>query len=352
MNLTTHPMRALLRFPTCDEAHGWTRVEQTSTADGVPAVALLSPELDAPDAFTEAIPTWRARTPDESWIEIELRVRRNNRWSRFYRVARWDDRLEQSGRRSFDSQRDEDARVAVDTLAASAPCEAIQARVLLCGAPTPHVEGFTLALSAQLEHASAHTVPEAAPEIAVPLRSQMVYPNGGNTWCSPTSVVMLIGYWHAHTGDERLAPYLAHEAVPERAVPLCYDPAYEGTGNWIFNMAFAAQLGLDAYIARFTRLADLVPWLAAGVPMILSVAWGTGELEHAPIASSDGHLLVVTGFDGAGSVFVADPAGKDASQVRRRYDARQLEAAWLNNSQGTVYVIHPPQWPIPGWKVG
>jgi hypothetical protein len=39
-------------------------------------------------------------------------------------------------------------------------------------------------------------------ELAVPARSQMVYPNGGETWCSPVSLWMVMAYWADRTGRE------------------------------------------------------------------------------------------------------------------------------------------------------
>ena len=37
-------------------------------------------------------------------------------------------------------------------------------------------------------------------ELAVPECSQMVYPDGGTVWCSPTSVSMVLAYWQQETG--------------------------------------------------------------------------------------------------------------------------------------------------------
>lgn len=333
-------MPTLIRWPACTAAHGWKRDEQAVTAEGHPVTALLGPETTT-DRFTEAIPTWAANTPNESWIEIELCVRHEGNWSPFYQIARWDDRLENSTRTSFSSQRDEYARVAVDTLVASGPCDAVQARVLLRGPAQLH--SFTIALSGEPTIEPDDRLPtvyDIAPEITIPLRSQMVYPNGGNAWCSPTCITMLLAYWHNRTGEARLAPYVAHEAVPDLAVRFCYDPAYDGTGNWIFNTAFAASLGLEAYVARFASLADLAPWLQAGVPIVASVSWKEGELAGAAIPTSNGHLLIITGLDGE-HVITADPAGKHESEVRRIYRADELERAWTRNSQGTVYLIYP-----------
>jgi len=80
---------------------------------------------------------------------------------------------------------------------------------------------------------------------------------------------------------------------------------------------------------------------------VISAAWKAGELVNAPIASSSGHLLIVAGFDESGHVIVADPRAEREDEVRRIYDAAQLERAWQHSSDGMAYLIYPPAWPVP-----
>ena len=75
------------------------------------------------------------------------------------------------------------------------------------------------------------------------------------------------------------------------------------------------------------------------MPVIVSIAFGAGELSGAPISASNGHLLVVVGFTADGDVVVNDPAADSPAGVRRTYDRGQLERAWLDASTGTAYVI-------------
>lgn len=338
-------MRALLSWHIFD-GEGWRLDDAT---DDQPAVALLGPETAVPAPFTTAIPSWSASTPGESWIEVQLRVERQGRWSKFFRVAEWDERRESSRRRSFDPQRDQDGRLATDTLVLSGPAERLQLRVLLRGAPRPTLSALHVALSSPADRPGERPPTGRLPirELYVPPRTQMAYPNGGRNWCSPTCVAMLLAYWHAQTGGAGLAAFAQREIVPDLVVPQVYDPAWEGTGNWAFNTAFASSAGLDAYVAQFDGLDRIGPWIAAGVPVAISAAWKEGALRNAPIPASSGHILLVTGFDQDGQVIAADPRGETESEVRRRYDPVELEAAWQNNSNGTVYLIYPPNWPVP-----
>jgi hypothetical protein len=126
-----------------------------------------------------------------------------------------------------------------------------------------------------------------------------------------------------------------------------YDAAYEGTGNWPFNTAYAASRGLSAFVTRLRSLAEAESLVAAGIPVITSVSFSSGQLAGAPISSTAGHLLVVVGFTSSGDVVVNDPAASTGSGVRRTYDRAQFERAWLGGSGGTAYVIHDAAHPLP-----
>ena len=184
-------------------------------------------------------------------------------------------------------------------------------------------------------------------DLPVPPRSQMVFPDGGEAWCSPTSLSMVMAHWSRETGDRAL-----DRPVPEVAEGV-YDHAYGGWGNWPFNTAYAAALGLEARVGRL-GLDEAEGWVAAGVPLVASVAWDSGVagqgLAGAPLARSDGHLLVVGGFTPSGDVVVNDPAARGDAGVPRVYDRGEFSRAWLRNagsSGGIVYLVHPPGWVTP-----
>src|SRR5262245_1981045 len=206
-------MRALFSWDTFDSAHGWHCGPQTS-ANGIAAMTLLGPEQVAPAPFVEAVPSWSATTPAGSWVEVQLRARCAGCWTGFYRIAQWDSLREGSVRRSFDAQPDAGGHVATDTLILAGPADAIQPRLLLhtTTGELPAIRALRVALSSPAAPPVARARC-AARELLVPARSQMVHPNGGNVWCSPTSVAMLLAYWYAQTGDVRLAPFVEHSAI-------------------------------------------------------------------------------------------------------------------------------------------
>jgi hypothetical protein len=156
---------------------------------------------------------------------------------------------------------------------------------------------------------------------------------------------MLLGYWYARTNDPRLAPFAEPQAVPEIVAPAVYDSVYDGTGNWPFNTAFAATLGLEGYVLQLRGLDDVRRLLEAGVPLALSIRWRDGELPGAPVGHSNGHLIVVTGLTETGDLIVNDPAAdpRAGTQVRRIYPQGPLRQAWAPSGR-TAYLVFPQGW--------
>ena len=130
--------------------------------------------------------------------------------------------------------------------------------------------------------------------LRVPARSQMIYKNGGEVWCSPTSLSMVMAYWSNKTGRKNL-----NQSVPTVARGT-YDSAYRGWGNWPFNTAYASAHGLESTVSRFSSIEQVERWIDMGVPVVSSVAWdnrssGT-RLSGAPLQRSGGHLMIIKGF--------------------------------------------------------
>lgn len=351
---STLPPVTLCRWDARHIAH-WPQDGSAPAAIPAARAVLVSPLAEPLTPFDTVLPSWRATTPPGTWIELYVQALLGTRWTRPYCLGAWDTTPAPGQRRSFDAQRDADGAVATETFQLNEPARAVQARVVLCAerADTlPTLDQLTLCLSARSHAAlrgARHDLSSAPVQVAEPLNppafSQYAYP-GGAGWCSPTALGMVLGYWYQRTGDSRLQPFIAPECVPNLIVPQVDDPAY-GCGNWAFNTAYAATLGLEAYLTQLLSLHQMAGWVAAGVPVICSLAWEPGDLSDAPIPRSDGHLLVVCGMRSDGQVLVADPAGADAGQVRRVYQGEQFAACWQHHSAGLVYLIHPPDWNIP-----
>jgi len=156
---------------------------------------------------------------------------------------------------------------------------------------------------------------------------------------------MVLGYYDA------LPPPSTYRFVPaghpapwvDLAARRTYDKDYEGTGNWPFNTAYAAERGLVSDVTQLHNLREAEPFIRDGIPLVASVAWQPNKLDGG-IKSTNGHLLVIGGFTASGDPIVYDPASTDDTAVRHVYDREQFEKAWIPASGGIVYLVRPAGW--------
>jgi hypothetical protein len=314
---------------------------------------------------SELIPSWNADTPAGTWIEVAVRARRGERSGSWDVVARWSDTDRRFRRVSGSSQPDDLTSVNVDTVLTNATrgLSSWQLRISLLRlagtARSPVVDSAT-AMTSRLPRVD--NVPTSSTgvrrriDLPVPRYSQMVhagtYPqwdNGGEAWCSPTSTSMVLGFWDAL--PSRRALRWLPDGTPQKpvvhAARRVYDYRYDGAGNWPYNTAYAGTRGLDAYVTRLPSLRAAERYIRAGIPLVASIAFGPGELDGAPIGSTNGHLMVIRGFTGSGDVIVNDPAAASRRGVRRVYDRGQFEDAWIPSTGGVVYVMRAKETPLP-----
>jgi hypothetical protein len=302
-----------------------------------------SPVFAATFAYKEAIASWNAATPPGTWIEVQFSARYGTRWSKWYVLGIWASDYSTIERHSVRLQGDSDGYVAVDTFVSSNKKEATDAFQLKLrlfsedGVVTPTVRNASVAYSTTPPKSASMSAGNSAnwnTLLPVPECSQMVYPGeGGEVWCSPTSTSMVLGYWGYMPGP--------CEPRVKDAVNGVFDWIYDGHGNWPFNTAYAAAQGYEGYVARFTSLEKAEEFVKAGVPVIMSIAWGKGDLTDAYISSTNGHLLVLVGFDATGNPIINDPAWPTDEDVQHTYQRSEFEHLWLEASGGTVYLIYP-----------
>jgi hypothetical protein len=310
-----------------------------------------SPEITSSFNYQEAIASWNAITPQGTWVEIQFRARYGMRWSKWYVLGIWAADYSTIERHSVRLQGDSDGFVAVDTFVSSNKKETtdkFQLKLRLFsedGISTPSVRNASVAYSTSAPKKASVLAGDPTywnTRLAVPECSQMVYPDGGEVWCSPTSTSMVLGYWNNDPNNPELC-----EPRVRAAVDGVFDWIYDGHGNWPFNTAYASTFGHESYVARFTSLAQAEKFVKAGVPVIMSIAWGQGDLTGSDIDSTNGHLFVLVGFDEAGNPIVNDPASPANESVQRTYLRSELEPLWLQASGGTVYLIYPQDWSVP-----
>ena len=226
-------------------------------------------------------------------------------------LAQWD----AISRRSFSANLG-GMRIATDIITADMDFDGVEIHA-------PEVD-FTF-VAVATPRVNTPSLPYLAPAciLDVPLRSQYVT-DDERGWCSAATTAMLCAFY-AVDGDV---------ATVARGV---FDDAYGGTGNWSYNVAYAGSLGLRASVAYLENLDHAARLIDLGIPLGISYAWESGELERAPLERSDGHLAVLCGFAHNGDCVVNDPA---APGIRVIYPRSQLERLWLRN-RGVAYVVAP-----------
>jgi len=317
---------------------------------------LLSPVHITHKPITTIIPSWNATTPKGTWLQVHLRVQVAGTWTHWYRLSIWASDFTAIHRHSVDGQQDATGSVSTDTFSVGKQkATAYQLSVTLFATShtiSPSVRRIAAIASNDRDAQHTPVIPSNKVawnvNLAVPQRSQMLeqyrglgYGGGGEAWCSPTSTSMVLAYW-----AKRLKRPELIQTVPDAARDT-YDFTYEGAGNWPFNTAYAGRYGLNTFVTRMYSMSQLELWIKLGVPLVISVAYGPGQLPGSPIASSNGHLLVVRGFTSTGDVITNDPAAASDPAVQITYPRSTLQKLWLNASHGTVYVMYPEDWQIP-----
>ncbi len=318
--------------------------------------------------FTRLVPSWKATTPTGTWIQVLVQVRDDaGTTSSVKDLGRWASGDSVLKRSSAGAQSDPVARVETDTLlAGTRPLTAFRLYVKLmrrAGDPSPTVGALGAVTSRPPATLPSTSAPLSSTSVSLPVPrySQMIhlgenpeYGGGGEAWCSPTSLAMVLGYYG------RLPPASSYTWVPtsyaqrfvNHLARVTYDHAYDGTGNWPFNTAYAGTRVSGAFVTRLADLRMAERFLRVGIPLIVSIRFDRGGLTGAPISSTEGHLVVLTGLTATGRPIVNDPAAPSSRTVRRVYDRAQFERAWLSGSAGMTYVLHSSGRPLPARPPG
>lgn len=316
---------------------------------------VTTPEWTAASTFDSVTPSFEASTPPGTWIHVKVAARIDGAWTKDYSLGVWAEDDSTVRRHSVESQADSNGDVSTDTLELTKPADALRVTAILFSSTSSSSSSSSNASPTLRAISAIATKKTAGPgagngdgsalgkNLAVPKRSQMIYPNGGEAWCSPTSTSMLLAYW----ADTLSANGLRE--TPPQAASKCNDFVYQGTGNWPFNTAHASSIAgglLHGAVTRLSSFGQVEQLISAGIPVAISVAYTKGQLKGSPVSSTAGHLIVVRGFAANGDVICNDPAfGSDAS-VEVTYDRGELTGAW-KKSLGTTYLVWPATKTLP-----
>lgn len=299
----------------------------------------LSGTIEA-DPFQSLLFSCDADTPEDSTVRAEIQVEQGKAWSGWLNWGTWGASVKSGSNISAAgnsvAEMDEDVLQVIDGKTA----RAVRYRLTL--ERNASKEGPTVRSVAVSVRGAAQPAAKAGPSGAsgkildVPRLSQMTRdPKIAAEICSPTSVAMVLNYDGVGV-------------LPEEAAWGAYDNNGLLFGNWAFNCAYAGSYGFTAFTEYLDSLDDIKGEIANGNPVVLSVRYKKDEsvegdlpvLHGAPIDKTEGHLLVICGFESKGGkeyAVVNDPAAPNDVGVRREYAADELERASFH----VAYIIRP-----------
>ena len=264
--------------------------------------------------------SWNALTPPGTGVAFEVSVRIAAQWTAWTPLGEW-------GNVPPVSPVESPVRREVDTATWDGQADAVRARARAFGdgGQRPRLKRVVVACRTPSGATPCTRPPHPGSFVAdVPFRSQTVEsPEVAKRICGPTSLAMQLSTIHPDlsTGDVAVA---------------AYDRRHDLYGNWPHLAAAAGERGFVSWVQQFQCLLDVEDRLVAGYGAILSIAFEQGELDGAPIPRSDGHLLVLRGWDGQGASVCNDPAFPDERGDGVRYRRDQLERAWALHGGATI----------------
>lgn len=325
--------------------------------------------------FLELVSSWNAVTPPGTWLKVQMQAHTDqSALTKWYTMGIWAFGTSTIHRTSVDGQGDGDGTVATDTFfAKDHPMVSYRLQVTLYQADGTGATPVLSKVGAVASDAPKINVKGAVPSplggaegivLNLPQYSQEIhqgeypeYDGGGEAWCSPTSTDMVTSYWGTGPSAADLAgmpPSTDPSAVqPTQDLSVdwtamhTFDYAYDGTGNWPFNIAYAASYGLEGEVTQLHSLYEVEQFIKAGIPVVASLSFSANKLPGFLFKSTAGHLLVIAGFTQTGDVVADDPAATSDATVQRVYNRSDFEQDWLASTGGIVYIIHPASVPLP-----
>lgn len=299
-----------------------------------------SAPFESPFTLTEILPSWNVDCPTSAGIAVWMSVSEDGRaWSQWLYLGRegWTPPLWKK------PLRDKGALVDIDYLILNKPFRFFKWRMEFYS-QTLEAE-VRLKLFAvcygnssgdeQIYKKFYQKPPEPkdwARRLDVPWRSQLAADQNvpremRGSICCPTSISMILEYYK-------------HKLQTKAVCDLCFDSDYEIWGVWPRAAQTLYRFGLRSYVMQIRTLEEIKPFIAGGVPLIISIRAEKGELASAPYRESDGHVLIISGMEKDGRIWVNDPYNPDGGEGQRLWSREDIEKAFIG--AGGVAIIAEP----------
>lgn len=242
---------------------------------------ILSPVIET-NKFSEIVGSWSCITNPISTIELEIAVRINDSWSKFFTYGEWGLGFENL----YYNQDDEKVHMSVDEIICKNDnlADAFKFKITLKKDAKLSLVCCMLRIPNYTYDVDASNLPDYVC-YDVPCLNQTVVPVIGHEICSATTATMLLKYkgFSFKDKDEYEHRYIASLVADNGH----HSPTY---GNWVFAIATIGAFGVDSYVARHYSWEELKIHLAKVGPVGASIRGDTG------LYKTGGHLIVVRGY--------------------------------------------------------
>jgi hypothetical protein len=281
----------------------------------------ISDEIDLGGSFKQLLTSWNSSSSGGT-VEISVSVKLDNgRFTGWYSWGVWSAIQGLSGSASTEN---EHGKVGIDILTLNRTCKGIvkfKVDIKQTKDISPVVYNVTLACD---KSESALKAPDDTnKKLDVPYRRQGDVPEIGGSICSATSLSMLLLY----QGEDGLQVEDVAWGVR--------DYGAGKFGNWAYNVAYAGELGYNAYIDYYDI--DAIKYaIYTGHPVACSIKVTQGQLTGSghPNYKTNGHLLCVVGYQERNNkkwLLINDPAHPEVKAI--------LESEFETIYRGVSYIV-------------
>ena len=275
--------------------------------------------------FNRGLPSWNGFAPnDYSSFKVTMRFYDEavSTWSPWLTVGFWKANIWSSyGSTSYSG-----GKIDIDNAVLSSYHYKWQFKVLMkrtsSNQPSPGLYklGFFVSDQKTTDNVNITSIVSDKPEnIFVPTEFFYQYsidPDIGGDICSPTSVSMVLRSYNI-------------EVDPLQFAKDTKCPYWEIFGIWPRVVQNASEYGVDGAVTRYRTWSDAEKILAEGGRVVMSVG--------SPLYPS-GHLMMLAGFDNAGTPIVHDPARSNGYSYK--FNKTTLSQSWFIKG-GIAYTFFP-----------
>lgn len=250
-------------------------------------------------------------------------------WSQWFQIGSWGGGIE-----NYVSE-DYLAKVKTDYISAKDELSYFQLRIL-SSSNSDKIRSLSAAISSEKTDANLKLSRESVfmnrycgVDLDVPFKSQ--------TWedkdiaghiCSPISIAMIMAYYSVNVTSKALSAKV-------------YDARNDMYGIWWRAIQVASVYGFDGYVRYFRSYDDVGEYLLRGIPVAACVCFEENELTGAATQASEGHVVVLSGFDPNGNPICRDGAWSNANEGIVVYGREEFGKSWFDRGGGVGYIILP-----------